>query len=353
MSKIIAPRLASLCIAVPENVIAQDDVIDITDEMFGPRFEDYEQLRPVFINTGIQKRHLAMPLQWYFAEHDWPDRTDAYLQKATELFCSAAKDALVQAGLKADDIDAVVTISSTGIATPSLEARALSAVGFRNDIFRVPVFGMGCGGGVAGLTLAARLARSEPESRVLLVAVELCTMSFRMDKLTKANIVATALFGDGAAAAVVSTNASDVGPEIGASHQHTWPDTLNIMGWKVDPTGFEVVFDRAIPPFARRHVRPVINGFLEEMHLAPADLARLTFHPGGTKVLEALEAAFELQTGALDYERQVLRDYGNMSAPTILFVLQKTIAAKLQGQHLLTALGPGYTAASIPVRIVQ
>lgn len=353
MSNIPPPRLSPLSTVVTDNVIAQSDATALADRVFGDRYDDYDRLRPVFTNTGINKRHLAMPIDWYLEPRGWPDRTDTYIEQATQLFINASQDALEKAELKASDIDVIVSVSSTGIATPSLEARAAEKIGFRPDALRVPVFGMGCAGGVAGLALAARLASSEPGIRVLLVVVELCSMSFRLDKFTKANVVATALFGDGAAAAVVSTNTSEEQAALGFGRQHTWPKTLDIMGWKVDPTGFEVIFDRAIPPFARRHVRPVVDGFLADMAIDRAELDRFTFHPGGTKVLEALEAAFELQTGSLDAERAILADFGNMSAPTVLFVLQKTIESKLCGLSLVTALGPGFTAASIPVRTLQ
>jgi len=353
MTTISIPKLTALATAVPENFILQDDVIEITDGIFNPHFDNYAKLRSVFANAGIYKRHIAMPVEWYLEARDWQDRTDVYLEHATSLFVQAAQEALEQANLRGQDIDAVITVSSTGIATPSLEAQAAQVLGLRNNILRIPIFGTGCFGGVAGLTLAERVAKSKPNYNVLLVAVELCTMSFRLDKTTSANVVATALFGDGAAAAVVSTYPKNTGLELGAGYQHMWPDTLNVMGWKVDPNGFEVIFDRAIPPFARRHVRPAIEGFLGDMCLPLSRLSRLTFHPGGMRVLEALEVALELHPGVLDHEREVLRDYGNMSSPTVLFVLQNCIKAGLQGESLVSALGPGFTVASIPIKAVS
>lgn len=164
-------NLVSLATAVPENFILQDDVIEITDGIFGAHFEDYDKLRNVYTNAGIYKRHIAMPVEWYLEPHNWTDRTDVYLEHATKLFVKAAGQALEQAELSAKHIDAVVTISSTGIATPSLEARAAQALGLRNNILRVPVFGTGCFRGIAGLTLAERLVKSSPNYNVLLVVV--------------------------------------------------------------------------------------------------------------------------------------------------------------------------------------
>ena len=155
-----------------------------------------------------------------------------------------------------------MTVSSTGIATPSLEARVAGRIGFRPDVERVPVFGLGCAGGVSGISIGARLAQARPGSLVLVVAVELCTLAFRLDKLTKENIVATALFGDGAAACLLRSGEAGIAA-VEMSGQHTWPDTLDIMGWDVDTEGFGVIFDRAIPPFAQANIAPAISGILD------------------------------------------------------------------------------------------
>ena len=222
-------------------------------------------------------------------------------------------------------------------------------MGFRPDIDRVPVFGLGCAGGVTGLSIASRLAQARPGSVVLMVAVELCTLSFRLDELTKANIVATALFGDGAAACVVRTGDKGLA-EIEMSGQHLWPQTLDIMGWSVDPQGLGVIFDRAIPPFAQAHMAPAVEAILARAGLGFADFDRLAFHPGGKKVVNALEKAFSLTSGTLDHERDILAQYSNMSAPTALFVLDRIIQAGLPGRTLLTAMGPGFTASSVSLR---
>ncbi len=297
----------------------------------------------------------AWPCRWTgtLDQRDWRDRTEAYLGAATALFGRVANRALQEAGLRADEIDVVVTVSSTGIATPTLDARAGPGLGLRPDVARVPVFGLGCAGGVTGLSLAARLALSQPGTRVLLVAVELCSIAFRLDRLTKANIVATALFGDGAAAAVVcSGDGGNRGAvEIDVGFEYQWPETLGIMGWNVDPIGFDVVFDRAIPPFTRRHFGSAFTIMLDRLGLDMTSLARLSFHPGGTKVLEAIEGALDLGAGQLDVERAVLHDHGNMSAPTALFVLQRVLCAAQPGISLLSALGPGFTASTVPVTV--
>jgi alkylresorcinol/alkylpyrone synthase len=339
-------RLLSLATAAPPHVLDQAVATQSARTMFAGRFEEFEEMIPVFENTGIKTRRMSQPIDWYFQPRGWPERTEAYLRSAEDLFVEAAGKALAAAGLKGSEVDAVVTVSSTGIATPSLEARVLSRMGFRSDIQRTPVFGLGCAGGVSGLALAGRLAEARPGSVVLFVTIELCTLAFRLDELTKANIVATALFGDGAAACVV--RAGDEGAwKFEGAGEHTWPDTLDIMGWNVDPQGFGVIFARAIPPFARRHMGAAIDAILAGMGLVKADVGRFVCHPGGAKVVRALEGAYGLKEGVLDHERQVLAEFGNMSAPTALFVLDRVLADNPPNRLLVSALGPGFTASGL------
>ena len=338
--------LLSLATASPPHVFEQMAVGEAARTLFAHRYRDFERLFPIFQNTGIERRQAVMPMDWYFHPRSWPERTAAYLAGALDLFVGAASLALKRAGLTAADVDTVVTVSSTGIATPSLEARALGRMGFRADVSRVPVFGLGCAGGVTGLSIAARLATAQPGSVVLLVCVELCTLAVRLDKLTSANMVATALFGDGAAACVLSTGAKGL-RTFEAAGEHTWPDTLGIMGWNVDPEGFGVIFDRSIPAFAATHLRDAVTGILDRMGLMYADVDRFVCHPGGARVVEALEASLDLGDGVLDHERAVLADHGNMSAPTALFVLERVLADPPKPRLMLSALGPGFTATCV------
>ena len=343
--------LSGLGTALPKHRLSQADALAVVRAQFQERFPEFERLVPVFQNAGIENRAIAMALDWYLEPRSLSERNSAYLDVATQLFIKAIKNALAAAKINAADVDAVVTISSSGIATPTLEARASAELGFRCDILRVPVFGLGCAGGVSGLALGVQLARANPGSVVLVIAVELCSLWFHQNTLTKANIVASALFGDGAAAVVLTTAKPGDRTIVSAGVQHTWPSTLEIMGWEVNNNGLEVVFDRDIPPFIRRQIIPVMADFLERLNLSRNDIMRFGFHPGGTKVLEALESALEITPGSLDVERSVLRDHGNMSAPTVLFVLKRLLENTKPGTFLLSALGPGFTAAAIPVTV--
>jgi alkylresorcinol/alkylpyrone synthase len=267
------------------------------------------------------------------------------LEGALALFVQSATSALEAARLTAAEVDIVVTVSSTGIATPSLEAQAMGRMGFRTDIQRVPVFGLGCGGGTAGFAIASSMARASPDAVVLLVVVELCTPAFRLDQLTKANIVATALFGDGAAACVLRSGGEAGLAQVVGAGDHNWPDTLDIMGWRIDPEGFGVIFAQAIPTFVEANIGPAVDAILAKNALVRTDIDRFICHPGGTKVITALERSLSLEQGSLDDEREVLAEHGNMSAPTVLFVLDRQLRKGLAKRSALLAMGPGFTAS--------
>lgn len=337
--------LLSLVTASPPHELRQTDVLAGARTLFQDRFAQFERMAPVFETAGIRTRQAVTPIEWFIEPHGWAERNDAYLAGATALYEDAARRALDEARLRGPDIDILVTVSSTGIATPSLEARCAGALGFRPDAARVPVFGLGCAGGVTGLSLAARLAAAEPGARVLLVCLELCTLSFRLERPSKADIVATALFGDGAAAAVLRAGEGGFA-RIASAAEYTWPETLDIMGWRVDPEGMGVIFAQSIPPFARKNLRPAMEQMLARQGVAFDAVDRFLCHPGGTKVIEALEGALDLGQGALDLERAVLADHGNMSSPTVLYVLDRARRAGLAPRSVLTALGPGFTAST-------
>ena len=289
------------------------------------RYPEFETLSSLFANTGIRHRYGVKPMEWYLERRGWPDRTQAFLEGAEALFVEVAQKALARAYLAAGDIDTVVTVCSTGIATPTLEARVAGRMGFRSDVSRVPVFGLGCAGGVSGLSIAARLAQSRPGSNVLMVALELCTLAVRHDELSKANIVAASLFGDGAAAVVLR---AAMAARPGSRRQAKSSGPIRSTSWAGASIreGFGVIFQRTIPDFVREQMGPAVAEILARMALSPADIDRFICHPGGTKVIAALERALSLDQGTLDHERDVIADYGNMSAPTVLFVLERARA---------------------------
>ncbi len=337
------PHLLAVATAVPAYELQSPLVMEQASRLFAPLGADFARMLPIFGNSGIETRYSCMPLDWYGRPVGWKERNQLYLDHATALGEEAARKCLDAAGMSALDVDAVVCVSSTGIATPSLDARLVGRMSLRPDVIRVPLFGLGCAGGALGLARAAHLARGQPGSKVLLVVVELCALTFRSDDMSKSNIVATALFGDGAAAALLSMDGE--GPAVTAWGEHIWANSLDVMGWRVEDDGLGVVFSRDIPSIVRRDLRPALDGFLAKHALVRGDINRFICHPGGAKVVAALEQALDLLPGVLEAERDVLRGYGNMSAATVLFVLER--ARTFDGRSLLTAMGPGFSAGFV------
>ncbi|HYV88207.1 MAG TPA: 3-oxoacyl-[acyl-carrier-protein] synthase III C-terminal domain-containing protein [Candidatus Polarisedimenticolia bacterium] len=337
----VTPRLRSLATAVPRHRYEQTEVRDVSHLLFDRDKADLTRLLPVFDNAGIDARYSCMPLGWYLAPHGWVERSQLFSEHAVNLLCEAAEKALDQAGLETADIDTVVAVSTTGVATPSLDALVIERLGLRRDARRLPIFGLGCAGGVTGLARAVDQARALPGSNVLYLVVELCTLTFRHGDNSKSNVIASALFGDGAAAAIISTTGS--GPAFGAAGEHTWAQSLDIMGWRVQEDGLGVLFSRDIPALVRAEIRPIADAFLGSHGVSVNDLAGVVCHPGGAKVLDALEDAFSMPAGGLTVAREVLRGYGNMSAATVLFVLERTLATASAGRYLMSALGPGFS----------
>jgi alkylresorcinol/alkylpyrone synthase len=346
------PLLASLATAVPPFDLIQEDVAEHASSIFAPVEGGFHRLAPIYRNALIDRRHACVPLDWFLEEHGFPERNALFLENATELLTQAAARALAEAGLEPGDIDTIVTVSTSGIATPALDARVMERLAFRRDVQRLPIFGLGCAGGVLGLSRAAAMARAAPDSHVLLLVVELCTLTFRRQDRSKSNMVATALFGDGAAAAVITCRPETAGPSaprLGPWGEHTWPGSLDVMGWDIANDGLKVVFSRDIPSLVRDDLRPIVDDFLARHDMRLSDIEEFVCHPGGAKVIDALEDCFELQRGALGHARDTLRDHGNMSAATVLFVLRAALDERVGGRRLMTTLGPGFTAAMMVI----
>ena len=333
--------------AFPPHRLAQRDVVDLCRDVFKDKAALFGRLEDAYHNAGIESRSSCVPLSWYREEHSWPERTALYTQHALNLLEQAAAGALEDAGLSPRDVDSVVVVSTTGVATPSLDAHLLNRIGFRSDINRMPLFGLGCAGGVTGLARAADLARSRPGSTVLLLVVELCALTFRPQELTKANVIASALFGDGAAAVVLKGETAPNGrPCVTQTGEHTWPESLDVMGWRVEEDGLGVIFSRDIPTLVENRLPDALGAFLSRAGAGDAsDLKGIVAHPGGRKVLEAYETALGLPKTALRHARAVLEEQGNMSAVTVLSVLRRTMEeGAAPGRHAMLALGPGFTA---------
>ncbi|MBV9554552.1 MAG: type III polyketide synthase [Alphaproteobacteria bacterium] len=345
------PRLTGLATAVPPHRLDQSNVVERVERMFG-RSPEFERLIQVYANSGIACRYSAVPFEWFDEPHGWAHRNAVYQRAALDLIETAAGRALDEARVALADVGAIVAVSTTGIATPSLDALLMERMRLPRTAVRLPVFGLGCAGGALGLGRAAALAASLPGRPVLLVVVELCTLQFRRDDLSRSNIVATALFGDGAAAAVLRCGGdrpAEGGPAIVASGEHTWPGSLDIMGWDVADDGLKAIFSRDIPRLVATEFSGAVCGFLERHELALGDIDRFVCHPGGPKVIDAYESVFGAAFPGAAAARRSLAEYGNMSAVSVLFVLERMLAERRAagerlGRALLTALGPGFSA---------
>lgn len=354
------PRLVALATAVPPYTVAQEEAKAFARNLFREVLsEDDDRLLAVFDHAGIRNRNVCAPLDWFARDHDFAEKNALYIEHAVRLGQEVAQRVMAKAGLEPRDIDHLVFVSSTGIAAPSVDARLANVLGLRGDFRRTPIWGLGCAGGVAGLARAREFALADPGARVLLIALELCSLTFQRNDLSKRNLVAASLFGDGAAAALVvaeedTTIRNGQRPlDLLASASTFWPGTLDVMGWDVDGAGLHVVFARDIPTIVRERVRPGLVEFLGRHDLSLETLDHVVAHPGGMKVLAAYREALGLEPAALDHARAVLRDHGNMSSPTCLFVLQRVLEAQAidRGQTAaLSALGPGFCAEYVLVR---
>jgi alkylresorcinol/alkylpyrone synthase len=345
------PRLAAIATAVPPHRLDQSNVVTRVEQLFG-RSPDFERLVTVYANSGIRCRYSVMPFEWFDEAHDWPERNRAYIAGALDLVEAAARRALDRARIAPDDVGAILAVSTTGVATPSLDALLMERMGFSRQTTRLPIFGLGCAGGAMGLARAATVAASMPDKAVLLLVVELCTLQFRRDDLARSNIVATALFGDGAAAAVLCCDGSEPALAILATGEHTWPDSLGVMGWDVAQDGLRAIFSRDIPKLVTAKLGPVLDDFLARHKFQLRDLDRFVCHPGGPKVIDAYETVFGAAFAGASAARRSLAEYGNMSAASVLFVLDSMLAearaaSDSWGTALLTALGPGFSAGFV------
>jgi alkylresorcinol/alkylpyrone synthase len=353
------PCLVALATAVPPHVLHQTDVRAFAGRLFADTIGNDPRLLEIFENAQVQTRHSAVPLEWFAGGRTFAEKNEQYIAHATRLGAEVARGALARAGLEPRDIDHLVFVSSTGIATPSIDALLINALDLRSDVRRTPIWGLGCAGGAAGLSRGRDFALADPSARVMVIALELCSLTFLPDDLSKRNLVASSLFGDGAAAAIVTGADVPAGAgaqcrlDLVASHSVLWKDTVDVMGWAVDDGGLRVIFSRDIPAIVVEHVRPSLLAFLESRGLGLDGVRHIVAHPGGIKVLRAYADALALGPHALDHARAILKDYGNMSSPSCLFVLERFLASGEigAGDHaVVMALGPGFSAEYVLLR---
>lgn len=343
------PKVLSVATAVPPYRIGQSEVRDFARNMFADAYPNFERLLPIFDNVNVNNRYFCVPMEWFDEDHTFAEKNDLYLENALDLSEKAARRALVRAGVEPSEIGAVFFVSTTGLATPSLDSKLIFRLGIpERHTRREALFGHGCAGGAGGLARAAERVRSDPGKPVLLVAVELCGLTFQRGDTSKANLISTSLFADGAAAVVLGTEGD--GPELIGEDCITWPGSEDVMGWRFTETGFNVILSKSVPVFVQRHFRDSLTDSCRHLEVPFDELRHFVMHPGGAKVLDAFEEVLNLEVGELSFSRGVLRDFGNMSAATVLFILERFLES---GEYeagdlgVLSAMGPGFSAEHV------
>ena len=349
------PSILSVATATPPHRIPQPVAKDFARAMFSDVYKDIDRLLPIFDHSGVDHRNFCVPAEWFHEEHSFSEKNDLYVESALDLSEKAARRALDKAGADPSDVAAVFFVSTTGLAIPSIDSFLLRRLGLSEHTRRVPVVGLGCAAGASGLGLAAHYASAcRPGELVLLVAVELCGLTFQKGDRSKANLVSTALFADGAAAVVIGRDADGEptgGPELLGSYTTTWPGTEDIMGFDVGEHGLKVLLSRSVPSVVYERMPENLRLALGSVGLTLEDIRHPIIHPGGAKVLDAFEEVLGLEPGGLDISREVLREHGNMSSVTVLFILERFLAGAdntTAGEHgVISAMGPGFSAEHV------
>ena len=339
-------KIAAVGKALPPHYYDQETLLAALRERWADRYYNLERLERLHKNVLVGGRHLALPMEEYAELTTWGKANDAWIRVAQEVGGAAVLDALARAGLSPADVDALIFVTVTGVATPSIDARLMNRLGLPPRVKRMPIFGLGCVAGAAGIARAADYVRGYPDQVAVLLSVELCSLTLQPEDLSIPNLIASGLFGDGAAAVVVVGDERPAsGPRIVAARSVFYPDSERVMGWDISETGFKIVLSGDVPVVAREKLRPDVDAFLADQGLTRADIASWVCHPGGPKVLEAMQESLELPEGALDVTWRSLREVGNLSSTSVLLVLEETLANHRPppgSWGMLLAMGPGF-----------
>jgi len=353
----LAPFVVSVGRTLPSHYADQESLIAAFRKHWGAQHYNIDRLEELHRAVQVSGRYLALPISDYEALDTFAKRNEAWRRTAIELGESAIRTALARAELTARDVDHLLMVTVTGISTPSVDAAIVNRLGMRPDVKRTPIFGLGCVAGAAGLARASDYLRAFEREVTVLLSVELCSLTLQREDLSIANIIASGLFGDGAAALVLAGGARRSnranGPRVLATHSVFYPNTERVMGWDVVEGGFKVVLSAKVPEVVRQHIREDVDSFLLSQGLKRADISHWIAHTGGPKVLEAFQSALELPPGALDRSWRSLSETGNLSSASVLFVLGELLDAQVAhpGEYgLLLAMGPGFCSELVLLR---
>ncbi len=349
------PKILSISTYQPEYTLTQEKAANLTKELFKESFSDIDRLLRVFQNGEIQTRHFCVPLDWFGQPHDLEERNSLYIELATSYGVEAIKKCLTNKAfltenLDPSEVDAIIFISSSGFSTPSIDARIMNKLPFSDELKRIPIWGLGCAGGASGMSRAFDYCLAHPKANVLVLCVELCGLTFQQNDRSKSNLIGASLFADGVACALISGDESAIPsvkpvPSINATASKWMPDSENVMGWDVKNNGLHVVFSKSIPSIISGWLGPFVQEFLHKYHKTSVDINHFVAHPGGKKVLDAYEETLHFERSKTYESRMVLQENGNMSSPTVLYVLEQFMMKNcLIGDiGLMAALGPGFS----------
>jgi alkylresorcinol/alkylpyrone synthase len=339
-------RIVSAASAFPQHYYSQEMLLEALQEYWGDQIENPHVLRRLHRHVSVDGRFLSLPKEEYLKMRTWGEANHHWIRTAKELGGKAVTGALADAGLRAQQVGAFFFVSVTGISSPSIDALLINQLGLCRNIRRVPIFGLGCVAGAAGISRAADYVRAYPDQVAVVLSVELCSLTLQREDVSMANLISSGLFGDGAAAVIVAgTDCGLSGPGILATRSVFYPDTEEMMGWDVSEKGFRIVLSREIPTLVRENLAHDLDDFLAERGLTRADIGSWALHTGGPKILEATAHALGLKNGQLDVSWDCLRRTGNLSSASVLVVLEEVMKNRRPAPGtlgLLAAMGPGF-----------
>ncbi len=353
------PKIVSVSTYRPPYTLHQANAEELTKELFHEKIPRLERYLKVFENGEIETRHFCVPAEWYRTEHTFEERNNLYIELASQYSAEVIEaclqnEAFLETAVSPAEIDAIIFVSSTGISTPSIDARVMNQLPFSDRLKRIPLWGLGCAGGAAGISRAYDFCSAHTQAKVLVVCVELCSLTFQPNDFSKSNLIGASLFADGAACALicgddVTLPTKKLIPSILTSGSKWMPNSENVMGWDIKNNGLHVVFQKSIPNIITSWLGPFIEQFLVEQQLYTEQIDHFIAHPGGKKVLKAYEDTLYLAKQKTDISREILRNNGNMSSPTVLYVLEQFMLNEVQENDigLLVALGPGFCAEAV------
>ena len=348
------PEIISVSKIVLPHICPQSELKNFARETFSGKFHDIERLLESFDNAKIDYRNMCMPVEYFMSNKTFKQKNELFIEMSLKYSILAIEQSLEKAGINKKEITDLIFITSTGISTPSIDALIINKMKLNPNINRYPVWGLGCAGGVSGIAKANMIAKADPGALVAVVSAELCSLTFIRDDISKSNFIATGLFSDGIASVLIkgdrnkNVNVNKFNLKIIDSQSKLYYDTLDVMGWEVLDEGFKVVFSKDIPNIVNQNVKEDIYSFLSKHNLSISEIKNYVTHPGGLKVINAYIDALNIDPVLMNNTREVLKDFGNMSSATVLYVLDRFIENGFEeGKSLMMSLGPGFSSEMV------